>query len=119
MVIKPKVISFVLFDCNNRSSYNFISFMLSHHFKLLKSFTNKFSFQLSIHDDNLIDINLLNGILYHFSYNNYIVNWFSIHYKTVKQITGVQQTSFEENSHDLNHGSIENLKLHLIVIHLD
>ncbi|CUM45801.1 unnamed protein product [Debaryomyces fabryi] len=113
MVIKPKVISLVLFDCNNRSSYNFISFMLSHHFKLLKSFTNKFSFQLSIHDDNLIDINLLNGILYHFSYNNYIVNWFSIHYKTVKQITGVQQTSFEENSHDLNHGSIENLELHL------
>lgn len=63
MVIKPKEVSFVLFDCNNRSSYNYINFMLSYHFKLLKSLTNKFSFQLSIHDDNLIDIKLLNGIL--------------------------------------------------------
>lgn len=113
MVIKPKEVSFVLLDCENRSSYNYNNFMLSHHFKLLKSFTNKFNFQLSIHDDNLIDINLLNGIFYHFSYYDYIVNWFSIHYKTVNQITRVEQTSFAENSHNLNHGSIENLKLHL------
>lgn len=87
IIIKPKEVSFILFDCYNRSSYNYINFMLKHHFKLLKSFTNKFSFQLSIYDYNLIDINLLNGLLYHFSYYDYIVNCFSIHYK---QITGVE-----------------------------
>lgn len=111
MVIKPEEVSFVLFDCNNRSSYNYINFMLSYHFKLLKSFTNKFSFQLSIHDDNLIK--LLNGILHHFNSYDHIVNWFSVHYKTVKQITVLEQTSYAENSHNFNHGSIENLKLHL------
>lgn len=113
MTIKPRAIILVLFDCNSIYSYAYINFMLSHYLKELISFTNKFSFQLNIYDDNLIDIKLLlNSIFQHFICCDYTINWFAINYKSVKQYSGLEKSLFSEK--DYKNPSIKNLKLSLL-----
>lgn len=125
ILIRPKEISFVLFDFTNYAgSYKYFEVINAYYLEYLKKFTDCFSIQLILVENVEIDNYLVKSMFEPFNLNNFKINWFTIKYLP-NSMTGNQQFDFE----DLNERNaeyrindflknndglmVENLKLHL------
>lgn len=110
IIIKPKEISFIIFDC--RLSFSFIKNILDYYLVWLRLFTSKFNFQLIINDNGLIDRQFMEGLFVPFKSCQCNINWFSITYNC-KEEGRTENRTFYHNTCCLNHCTIKTLKLNI------